>query len=71
MEIKGIRTFARRTKVKFGSPLTIICGKNGAGKSTLLEAIKVGIVGVFPSGTKGGRGFFSNQEMLQTPANEE
>ena len=69
--MKGIRTFARKTKVKFGTPLTIICGKNGAGKSTLLEAIKVGIVGVFPSGTKGGRGFFSTHEMLETGPNEE
>ncbi len=62
LSLQGIRTFVDPTTIALASPITIICGKNGVGKSTLLEALKLGISGVFPSGSKLTQGIFTNNK---------
>ena len=40
IELAGFKSFAKRTKVEFGSGLVAIVGPNGSGKSNIADAIR-------------------------------
>ena len=40
VELKGFKSFAERTKIKFDNQITAVVGPNGSGKSNIADAIK-------------------------------
>ncbi|MDD7767199.1 MULTISPECIES: chromosome segregation protein SMC [Anaerococcus] len=40
VELKGFKSFANRTKIKFDNQITAVVGPNGSGKSNIADAIK-------------------------------
>lgn len=40
VELKGFKSFAKRTKIKFDNQITAVVGPNGSGKSNIADAIK-------------------------------
>lgn len=40
VELKGFKSFAERTKIKFNNQITAVVGPNGSGKSNIADAIK-------------------------------
>ncbi|MDY3006186.1 chromosome segregation protein SMC [Anaerococcus porci] len=40
VELKGFKSFAKRTKIKFDNQITAIVGPNGSGKSNIADAVK-------------------------------
>src|SRR3990167_11432543 len=40
LELFGFKSFAKKTDLSFGSPITSIVGPNGSGKSNIAEAFR-------------------------------
>ena len=40
LELSGFKSFAKKTELKFSTPITSIVGPNGSGKSNIAEAFR-------------------------------
>lgn len=54
IEVRGFKTFRRRTSIDLEPGLTVITGPNGSGKSNIIDAVKFALGELSPKGLRGG-----------------